>query len=185
MNKENKKAYLLAAGMGVGAGILMTIFFHTDIVSMFNNLTYYKYISFFMFGNLSPIFILIFLFILSKKIPVAWENIKIRIVSVFVLSVVCMYSYALSHLILNGDRIYKIFFLPIWMFFGTIIQFGDFLKSFSLIAFIYLNVFIIIAAYLTTKGIKNLKTRIILFLLIGFLIHITATIPLILMRTHT
>ncbi|MCK5123510.1 MAG: hypothetical protein KAQ87_05200 [Candidatus Pacebacteria bacterium] len=182
MKRENKKAYMLAAGIGTVAGFLMTIFFHTDIVNIFNN---FKYVGFFVFGNLSPIFILIFLFILSKKIPVAWENVKTRMISVLILSVVCMYSYTLSHLIMNGDGIYKIFFLPIWMFVGAIIQCTDSLKSFSLVAFVYLNVFIVIAAYLTTKGIKNPKTKVILFFLIGFLIHITATIPLIIMRTHT
>ena len=67
---------------------------------------------------------------------------------------------------------------PVMFFFNIMIIFFDPTKI-LLSAFVYLGAFIILAAYLATKGITNLPKRIILFIVIGFLIYVVATTPLI------
>ena len=178
--RENKMAYLVSAGIGIGASILMVIFSYLGGFDFLfaRNPKYYEFVKFLIFSNLFPIFVLILLLVLSKKISVVWKKIKIRMICVVILSVICMYSYDFIYLIASGDKFYKVLFLPIWMFFGIIVQFIEY--PLKLLTFLCSNIFIVMtAAYLTTKGIANLPKRIILFLIIGFLISIAAGISFI------
>jgi len=81
-----------------------------------------------------------------------------------------------------SDIIITPLIVPAVFLFGIIWSFEYPSQSPLLITFLYSNIFIIIAAYLATKGITNLPKRIILFLIIAFLICATAATPLIMMH---
>ena len=175
--RENKMAYLLSVGMGIGTSILVTI-----IPSFFSYGTEFENNIFALAISIPiPILSIILLLILSNKFPAVWKNIKTRMICVIILLIVCIYNYCFFSVITGGifSDIYKVIFLPIIIFLFSIIWSFEYpSQSPLLITFLYSNIFIIIAAYLATKGITNLPKRIILFLIIAFLICATAATPL-------
>jgi hypothetical protein len=181
--RENKMAYLVSVGMGVGASISVTIIpsFFSHGTGLENNI--------FAFSIFAPIPILsiVLLLVLSKKFSNVWNNIKTRTLCVVILSIICM--YCLWFIIGGVDNLFfmeislwnilELFVLPVFIILSNIILlFVDPIKSPLLITFLYSNIFIIIATYLATKGITNLPKRIILFIIIVFLICATAATPL-------
>ena len=124
-------------------------------------------------------------FVLSKKIPVAYNLIKTRIVCVLILLLVYIISFYFP-ICLEQFSLSCFLWLPlaplITFLFGIIGIFEYPTQMPLLSTFLYSNIFIIIAAYLATKGITNLPKRIILFLIIAFLICTTAATPLIFMH---
>lgn len=186
---------LLATGVGMGAGVLVAVVYHL-IFSVNHG---FGQIVIFLLPNLFPISVLIFLFILSKKNYVAWKNIKTRMLSIVILSIVYMYSFyfvlfiasvnnlsSIDVLFSNSTSFILIPLFPIYMFLVGVflffmgpLQLQNHLQSPLLIVFLYLNIFVLVAAYFATKGIADLLKRIILFLIIGFLICITTVTLLI------
>lgn len=174
--KENKMAYLVSVGMGIGASILVTI-----IPNFFSHGTGFKnnIFALFIFTPI-PILSILLLWTLFKKFPVVWNNIKVRIICSVILLVVYIYSFCFILLAISGDRIYKIFFLPLYMFIGIIgCLFANLSQTSLLSTFLFLSIFIAGAVYFVTKGIENLTKKIVLFFIIGFLIFISAITPLI------
>ena len=184
MKKENKKAYLLAAGMGMGTSILMMIIHYIDDTSIGFGLNTYTF--FLLFDNLLPISILIFLFIISKKIPAVWENTRIKIICTVILLLVYVIGFYFPVCLSQLDDPSCFLWLPIAPFItfllGVIWIFEYPTQNPLLSTSLYSGIFIISAAYLAIKGIKNLVKRIILFFLIGFLICVTTATPLIFMH---
>lgn len=182
MPKENKMAYLISVGIGIGASILVTV-----IPSFFSYGTGFEN-NIFAFAVFTPIPILsiILLFVLFNKLPVVWKNIKTRMICIVILSIVYMYGFCFVLLAVSGDRIYKVFFLPIYIFFGIMgWLFTNLFQTPSSVALLFLGIFIVSATCLTTKGIENLVKRIAFFFIIGFLIFISTITPLIIMCTLT
>ena len=181
--RENKMAYLLSVGMGIGTSILVTI-----IPSFFSYGTEFENNIFALAISIPiPILSIILLLILSNKFPAVWKNIRTRMICISILSIVCMYCLwfiisGVDNLFFCGISLWNIlelFILPVFIILSNIILlFVDPTQSPLLTTFLYSNIFIIIAAYLTTKGITNLPKRIILFLIIAFLICATAATPL-------
>ncbi len=182
--KGNKMAYLVSAGMGVGAGILICFLFNISGTEILNSLLIRITIS-----SLIPFLIFILLFILFKKFFFIWTTVKARIICIILLLLGYILGFYLPICFTFGSFTH-IFSCIVWlplMPFMTI--FLDIIWSFEypsqsplLITFLYSNIFIIIAAYLATKGIANLPKRIILFFIIAFLICATAATPLIMMH---
>ncbi len=174
--RENKMAYLLSVGMGIGVSILVTIIpnFFSHGTGFENNI-----FAFFIFAPI-PMLSMVLLLVLFKKLSGAWNNIKVRIICSIILLIVYMYSFCFILLAMNGDRTYKVFFLPLYMFIGIIgCLFANLSQTSLLSTFLFLDIFIAGVAYFATKEIENLAKRIALFLIIGLLIFISAITPLI------
>ena len=178
--RENKMAYLVSAGIGIIISIIIvSCFIFSEDFLLSNRIKTWG------ISVAIPIIAIILLLILSNKFPAVWKNIKTRMICVIILLIVCIYNYCFFSVITGGifSDIYKVIFLPIIIFLFSIIWSFEYpSQSPLLITFLYSNIFIIIAAYLATKGITNLPKRIILFLIIAFLICATAATPLIMMH---
>jgi hypothetical protein len=201
--KENKRAYLLAAGVGFMASLMPIVlsclitFIKYDIDQinqysiflLFDNLFPYvcsmyssKHFIILLYSNLLPISTLIFLFILLKKIPIVWKNIRTRIISIVILSI----SYVYCFFFIGGlnDFAWGNIFLAfpgliIGFFYSIAMLFLDPLQSFPLTVFVYSNIFVVTAGYLATKRITNLPKRITSFFFIELLICIAAAASLV------
>ena len=176
--KENKMAYLISVGMGIGAVILMNAIFFIDYDFDKNNLSL-------LFSNLLPIFALIFLFILSRKFPVVWKNTRTKIICLFFLLFAYIVGFYFITCLIQSSGI-SCFFLSfsapiIAPIFSVIFLLANPIKSPLLMTLLCSIISIAITSYLTTKGITNLSKRIILFFIIGFLVYIIAVTPLITM----
>ena len=176
--KENKIAYLISVGIGVGASVLIVI-----IPNFFSHGTGFEN-NIFALSIFTPIPILsiILLLILSNKFPVVWKNIRTRIICILFLLFAYIIGFYLPMCLFPLDNFscFLLSFLaPFIVFpFNIILLLVNPTQSPLLTTFLYSNIFIIIVAYLATKEIVNLPKRIILFLIIAFLICATAATPL-------
>ena len=177
MPRENKMAYLISVGMGMGVGILVMV-----IPSFLSSRAWYES-SIITSVALAPVIIalIILLLILFNKFPIVQNNIRVRFICITLMLISYIYIYEIIAAIqvMSISQIITIpLRMPVIFFFDAVIIFFEPTRV-LLSAFVYLGVFIIIAAYLATKGITNLPKRIILFLIIGFLIYVAAITPLI------
>ena len=180
MPRENKMAYLLSVGMGVIISIIIVLCFIFSEDFLLSN-----HIKTCGISIAIPITAIILLLILSNKFPIIQNNIKIRFVCIILLLISYIYIFNIVGAFQTksiSDIIVMPLMIPVIFLFGIIWTFEYPSQSPLLITFLYSNIFIIIAAYLATKGITNLFKRIILFLIIAFLICATAATPLIMMH---
>ncbi len=187
--RENKIAYLLSVGMGVGMGILMAVV----RISFFDRMWHVDS-TFILFVMIAPIVIatIILLLILPKWFSVVREDIKVRLKCMALMLIIYIYIYYIydviglnqavffvSDIIAAPSNIIIALIMPFFMsFLGITGMLSD--PSTSLLSpFIYSGIFIAIAAYLATKGITNLRKRIIFSFLTGLFIYMFAIFPFI------
>ena len=87
ISRENKMAYLISVGMGVGAGVLMMI-----IPSFFSDEIWYEN-SIFTFAAIAPVIVavIILLLILFNKFPIVQKNIKVRFICIILMLISYIY----------------------------------------------------------------------------------------------
>ncbi len=186
--RENKVAYLISLGMGVGMGVLMGAIRS----SFFDTSWSYTESSIPTFIMVAPITIatIILLLILSKWFSVVREDIKIKLKCIALMSIIYIYIYTIYDVIVlnqeavlffiaNPLKIIAAFIMPLFLYFLgiTVMLFDPTVSLFS--PLIYSGIFIVIIAYLATKGITNLRRRIISSFLIGLFIYMIAIFPFI------
>ena len=134
----------------------------------------------------SAIATIILLLILFKRFSIIREDILIRLKCIALMLISYIYIYNVIECFQSIPCIIAIpLKVPVLFFLGIIWIFQNPTQSPLLMVLLYSGAFIVVASYLATKGITNLRKRIVASFLIGFLIYMVASIPLVMYGLST
>jgi hypothetical protein len=169
--KEKHIAFLVSILAGAVAGVLAFYYFFIRwLIHLTMDNPQYVYLR---ASVVTPLLVMGLSLILAMRFSTAWKEIRTRTYCIVLSLITYMLTFSLTGYIVWEPQ--QIYMLPLTFF--ALIIFGV-IYGFILITFKYSSILTIVAAYVATMGMKDLRRRVVLAVALMFLICLAAAVPL-------